>query len=435
MDKKKTTETLCTVPWNHVAVYQNGEYGICCQCIYNAGGRLQQDDKIERVDQTTINNLRNHPMYVELRRSMLNGEKHSLCKLCWDDEELGKGTKRQNQITTYQDVVDKILASEDKSGYIDSNEFPINYIDLRLGNLCNLACHSCGPNDSSLWLDYYEWKDFGINNRPGKYDVINVGASKRINSNDFVYYKTPEFKNFTDKVLPTTNRIYFTGGEPLINKRHYDILDFCIENDLAKNITLEYNTNGTTVNKNLLEQWRNFKAIEICFSVDAMGLLANYVRFPSNWDNIIENLRLIDNSDIDQITGTINTTVSILNVMQFPEYSAWHYKQNFKKFKRFIDWNRLIFPVHLNVQVLPHKTKMMIVEHYNEFFSKCDVPELKEHVYGIIYHMIKEDKSKHFFETVLAIHKQDKLRNQSYKDHVPWLEETFSEFFDNEQKA
>ena len=87
-------DTICTIPWNHMAIMQNGEYGICCQCIYTAGGRMITGNTPENILQTDIDTVRNHPTIVDLRRSMLAGEKHDLCKLCWDEEALGLQSKR-----------------------------------------------------------------------------------------------------------------------------------------------------------------------------------------------------------------------------------------------------------------------------------------------------------------------------------------------------
>ena len=292
----------------------------------------------------------------------------------------------------------------------------------------------CGPGDSSLWLDYWDTDEFFIGGRPGTYKLNKVGASIKVDSNDFAYYKTDQFKSFIEKALPTVNRIYFTGGEPLINKKHYEILDFCIEHDIAKNITLEYNTNGTTLNKNLLDQWRHFAQVDICFSIDAMGPLANYIRYPSDWDTVYNNMKLVDDSDVYQIRCTTNCTVSILNVMHLPEFFTWLYKQNFKKFKPHLGWNRAVFPTFLNVQILPLETKKYITNYYDNFIAESDIPGIKDQIYSIIEYMNQEDKSSRLFESCLAISRQDKFRDQSIRDLLPWLADIYDTNFKNGNK-
>lgn len=424
MDNEERKKTICTIPWTHTAVYQNGEYGMCCMCVYNAGGRLFTGDKAENIMETDIDDVRNHPTYVELRKSMLAGEKHDLCKLCWDEEALGgRHSKRQGQQVIYRDVLEKILDKGDPTGHIDNTEFPVQYLDLRLGNLCNLACRSCGPGDSSLWLEYLGYDKFTIAHRPGTYHITNENKVYKIKEDDFNYWKKDEFETFLHKVLPNVNRIYFTGGEPLINKRHYEILDYCIEKGFAKNINLEYNTNGTTLNKNLLEQWRHFKFVDVCWSIDAMGDLANYVRYPSDWKVIERNMRMFDEIDIPHLRGSTNATVGIFNVMHLPEFSTWFHKQKFKKFRPNLNWHRLVFPIVYNVQILPAETKKMITDYYDDFIAKSDVPDIKYHIYNIITFMNQEDQSIRMPEFRVMVDRQDKLRNQNVRDSVPWLGE------------
>lgn len=424
MDKEERKKTICTIPWTHTAVYQNGEYGICCMCVYNSGGRLFTGDKPESVMENDIDTVRNHPTYVELRKSMLAGEQHELCKLCWDEEALGgRHSKRQGQQHIYRDTLEKILEIGDPTGHIDVNEFPIQYLDLRLGNLCNLACRSCGPDNSSLWLEYLGFKQFTVGGRPGTYNISNENKVYKIVEEDFNYWKSDKFDEFLVRVLPTVNRIYFTGGEPLINKRHYQILDYCIEKGFAKNIELEYNTNGTTLNMNLLNQWREFKFVDVCFSIDAMGPLANYVRYPTDWDVIERNMRMFDDIDIPHLRGSTNATISIFNIMHLPEFFTWFHKQKFKKFKRNLCWHRLVFPKIYNVQILPAETKKMITEYYDNFIANSDIPDLKHNIYNIITFMNQEDQSIRMPEFRIMVDRQDRLRNQNVRDEVPWLGE------------
>jgi len=422
MDREERKKTICTIPWTHSAVYQNGDYGICCMCVYNSGGRLFTEEKASNIAETDIDVVRNHPTYVELRKSMLAGEKHPICKLCWDEEDLGgRHSKRQGQQFFYKDTLEKILDEADPTGHIDNEKFPVQYLDLRLGNLCNLACRSCGPDNSSLWVDYQYGRQFTINGRPGTYEIIEENKILKIKQDDFNYWKKPELDDFLHKVLPTVNRIYFTGGEPLINKKHYEILDYCIENDFAKNIEIEYNTNGTTLNKNLLEQWRQFKLVDVCWSIDAMGDLAHYVRYPSDWNVIERNLRMFDEIDIPHLYGSTNATISIFNIMHLPEFATWFYEQKFKKFRPNLNWHRLVFPRSYCVQTIPPYAKKMITEYYDSYIANSDIPDLEYNIYNIIKFMNQQDNSIFMPEFRTLLDRQDELRNHNVRDYIPWL--------------
>jgi molybdenum cofactor biosynthesis enzyme MoaA len=423
--------TICTIPWNHLAVMQNGEYGICCQCVYHAAGRLITDNKPENIKTKDLNEIRNHPMFVELRRSMMAGEKSPMCKLCWDEESLGIKSKRQNQQHIYRETLNKILEDTNKSGVIDNNEYPLNYLDLRLGNLCNLKCRTCGPGDSSLWIeDLYDTgsKTFRIQNMTNVYEIEKKDNTYKIKSDDFQYYNNEKFINNLKEVLLNIDRIYFTGGEPLINKQHYRILDYCIEKDLAKNITLEYNTNGTALNKNLLEQWKHFSQVVICFSIDGINDMAHYVRYPSNWKIIEQNIREIDNSELTNIQCTTNFTLNILNVKHFLEVLNWFHTKNKKKFGKKFHWHRLLGPIWLNLQILPEGTKNEITSLYEDFINNSDIPNIRDHIWPAIEFMNAADLSVQLPITKKRIDDIDKIRNQKLVDYVLWLAEVLENY-------
>jgi len=419
-------DKICTIPWNELAIMQNGDYGICCQCIFHSSGRLITDKKTENILKTDIETVRNHPSYVELRRSMLAGEESPLCKLCWDDEKLGLVSKRMSQKNCYPDLYEKITNSTDRTGRIDAKEFPLNYLDLRLGNLCNLKCRSCGPVDSSLWIeDTYETgqKTFKILNN--HYEIELKGNSYKIKSEDFQYYNSDNFEKELSKVIDKIDRIYFTGGEPLINKKHYDILDLCINLGLAKNIVLEYNTNGTTLYKNLLNQWNHFKSVNLCFSIDGMNELAHYIRYPSKWETIEQNLLLIDNSELKNLSCNTNMVINIFNIKHFPEILTWFYEQGFKKFPPFLNWRRMIGPAELTVQVLPLSTKKEITELYVDFIAKSNIPNIESHIWPLIDFMNEKDRSFLLPLAKKKVKQIDRVRNQNIKDYVPWLSDIF----------
>lgn len=419
-------ETICTIPWNHMAIMQNGEYGICCQCIYTAGGRMITDNTPENILQTDIDSVRNHPTIVDLRRSMLAGEKHNLCKLCWDEEALGLQSKRIGHQLLYPKTTQKIVDSTDRSGVIDTETFPLEYLDLRLGNLCNLKCRSCGAGDSSLWVeDVYNLgqKEFRIFGMPNSFEIVNVNGVIKINSEQYQYYNTEQFKTAIEKSLPNVTRIYFTGGEPLLNKKHYEILDYCIENNLAKNIVVEYNTNGTTLNPNLLSQWSHFHHVLICFSIDAMGQLAHYVRYPSKWDVVEKNMRLIDKCELNNITCTTNFTASMLNIKHLPEMTEWFYEQNWRKFHNVLTWHRLVGPNWLNIQVLPAEVKQQITNLYEEYYERSKIPNIKQHIQPLIEYMNERDSTRLLMSTKLNITAVDKVRKQKLANYIPWLAE------------
>ena len=103
----------------------------------------------------------------------------------------------------------------------------------------------------------------------------------------------------------------FTGGEPLLIKKHYELLEKCIELDVAKNIGLHYNTNGTQLNmKALNELWPKFKIVDCHFSIDGVGEKFEFQRHPAKWNNALSNMSIF-NKTVSYTHLTLPTICSV----------------------------------------------------------------------------------------------------------------------------
>jgi sulfatase maturation enzyme AslB (radical SAM superfamily) len=119
--------------------------------------------------------------------------------------------------------------------------------------------------------------------------------------------------NFTN-----LKKLYVAGGEPTAMPEFYDFLDRCIE----ENKTFEFlvNTNATKLNTRFRTQLKSLPHLQFVISLEGVGDINHYVRWPSQWDTIVENMKyLVENGH--QIT--INTTVSIYNVTRLYELFRW----------------------------------------------------------------------------------------------------------------
>ena len=121
---------------------------MCCQMISGTFGKLG----INVNENKDFETIRNSSRLNLIRKQMLQGTKPKLCNLCWIEEENNIKSKRLDQNSIYSDIFEKALQYTNKNGSIDVKKFPLKYLDLRLGNKCNLACRSCVP-DSSNWYE------------------------------------------------------------------------------------------------------------------------------------------------------------------------------------------------------------------------------------------------------------------------------------------
>ena len=95
----KFKKSFCVLPWNHAATNSNGSVRMCCQMIYGDSdmpfGDLRKEDGTSLTHLDDINEHRNAPHWKKLRKMMLEGKRHDVCKVCWDEEANGIESKRQ----------------------------------------------------------------------------------------------------------------------------------------------------------------------------------------------------------------------------------------------------------------------------------------------------------------------------------------------------
>ena len=273
----------CVLPFNSVSINAEGGIRQCC----NAHGVVSKtyvgyDD--------TLNNK----FIKEIRQAFINDKRHSACDRCWKMEDAGTRSFRQyaNNDEDYG-VRGKALLLKPEIKYHD-----IEYIDITLGNTCNLACRMCNPYSSSLVAK--QMKELKLYSGPT--DITLESAAKQ---------KVIEL--FSNAI--NLKKVYLLGGEPLINEMHDEILDLLIDIGVAKNIVLHYNTN-LQVNKlsTYLEKWNHFKKIDIQASIDGHGTVYEYIRWPGKWDKLYKNLfEIVSSTDPFKYNIGIAATIQNIN--------------------------------------------------------------------------------------------------------------------------
>jgi len=408
---------ICPLPWNHISIQHNGDYRMCCQCVYPPFGKPGM-----RVQDVDIDSVRNSELHKRVRRQMLAGEEPAECKLCWDEEALGLKSKRVHMLTHYS--IDKIQTAP-IDGSINIEEFPLQYVDIRFGNLCNLKCRTCGPPDSSLWYEDFvalntpnktEFDYYGTN----KYQLENINNVWTLKHDDFTWYDDENFWTSFAKLIPYIDRLYLTGGEPWFNKAQWRLLELCVSIGYSKNILLEYNSNMTKIPDYAKGLWDQFKLIQVGCSIDAVGDLANYIRFPSKWEEVEANVRKI--AEMNTMTAKFAPTISVFNVLGFLDLIDWLQFNRVYRLRPIPSFHILQGPDYQNLTVLPLETKKMIVERYEYWFSLADFREkLRLQLTPILDFMMSADNSHLLPKLKSNTQKLDSIRNQNIRDFLPWL--------------
>ncbi|MFS4459337.1 twitch domain-containing radical SAM protein [Bdellovibrio sp. HCB2-146] len=338
---------ICPLPWLSLAVRNDGVHRVCCHANVSEGRGVLRDsqNQVQRADEQPIAEVRNSESLKEIRRQMLKGEWPAACGRCHREESLGLRSKRIYASEFLDLPFQKYQDGTAQDGSIPISEWPIEDLDLRFGNKCNLKCRMCGPSDSNAWY--------------GDFEALQGRAFQP--EGNFSWYQDERFWEQLFQQTEKLQHIYLVGGEPLLIKQHFSFLRRLADTGRASQVTLEYNSNLTVLPDEVLEIWRSFKEVKVGVSVDGYGELNNYIRHPSVFKNIENNLLKLDAAPI-HLNAWIATTLSIYNFLDLNELLIWKVRMNFSrvgvsKEKPLITPHFLHKPSHLSLKCLPAAIK------------------------------------------------------------------------------
>jgi len=430
------SKTFCPLPWIHLATRPNGDVRVCCTA--NASGAGKEDDKtagLVKQDGVAMN-LRDHTIEQvwnseHMRRTrlqMLNDEIPESCRKCFYEESKGIVSKRQWETEVWKQRldIDSIVAKTDEQGNIPVD---IPYFDLRLGNMCNLKCTMCSPHDSSSWIK--EWKLLYP-----KYTNEDLKRDQSWDENfDYTWYKKGTFLDSMKDQAKYIKELYFAGGEPLMIPEHYNILQFMVDEGYAKDCCIRYNSNGTVLKDKLFVLWSHFKEVTFNFSIDAYGDKNDYIRYPSQWKEIENNLRILDDSGTNTRIN-IASAVQLLNAPYLGELAEWKASQQFSKVNNMpfggglISTHLVYFPSYLNVRVLPKELKEFTKSQIETFVERQKFntdwnrsPMGKTRWLGLIDYMMAEDWTNKLPQLKDYLETLDKSRGTDFRKTFPELGE------------
>jgi MoaA/NifB/PqqE/SkfB family radical SAM enzyme len=329
-------DKFCILPWVSLEASPIGTVRPCCL----AEEEILDDDgnKFELIS-AEFSAVQNSKYMKDLRQQFLDQKQPRTCRKCWNEERSGRTSKRMHTLDRLKHVV------SDSSWTADAK--PLMFLDLKLGNICNLKCRICGSWSSSQFAA----EELHFVNRAEKktsihYEMLKKGAWPREN---------PGFWREIDAVLDQIRYIEFTGGEPFMIQEHFDMLQGIVDRGIAHQVEIHYNTNGTQWPENAEEIWQHFKTVEIAFSIDDLDSRFEYQRTNATWSDVGQNLERFRElrSRHNNITLQVCATVNVFNVFYLENLANWIDTQQFD----FIYWNMLHEAYYLSVGTMPDRAK------------------------------------------------------------------------------
>ncbi|EPF19572.1 MAG: radical SAM protein [Microcystis aeruginosa Ma_MB_F_20061100_S19] len=162
------------------------------------------------------------------------------------------------------------------------------------------------------------------------------------------------------------NLLLFAGGEPLIHPMFPAILKKLIDTDHAGHISLYISTNGTVYNRRLSEMLKQFLSVELAFSVEGIGQLQEYIRYPSRWERIARNIFAFQK---DHISLSVRPTAQAYNIFGILDLVRWCQENGLRFCLDSIVWS----PKFLSLDMLPQVLIDEAFQDWQQFLaSECD---------------------------------------------------------------
>ena len=387
-------KTICMLPWVSIETSPLGTTRPCCLAdeeIVDETGRKYD------LNETNLEVVYHSKYMQDLRKQFRAGEKPETCKRCWDEEDAGRDSKRINSQIRLKELYKQV-------DWANNDPDQLWFVDLKLGNICNLKCRICGSWSSSKWAEE-EMQYVKEHTNPKEhiaYTWLKQGAWPR---------KTTTFWDNMRELIPNIKYFEFTGGEPWMIQEHFDLLQYAVDTGHSQNIDIHYNTNATQDPIPHFALWKEFGRVDIAFSIDNIGQRFEYERFGADWEraNTIVDVVHAHRQVMPNITTQLCFTINIQNIYYLDELLAW---ADTKKFTS-IYFNMMHSPEYMNIQnMTPAAQELVLNKLKTTFWTSPHYQQEIDNIIKFIELGEGSDGKRFLFE----MQRTDAYRKQNFID-------------------
>jgi MoaA/NifB/PqqE/SkfB family radical SAM enzyme len=300
------SKSICAYPWAGAAVRPDGTILPCCKFDHNKefGNVFDQDP-------------RSSDAWNNLRSKMILGGMLKSCESCYKEEQSGIESLRQQSLKFYSPI--------------NTTPIKLKQLEVSFNNLCNLACVHCSEEFSTKW---YSEK---VKHR----DHPTVGITQH--KFDYLEWDLSEVRYL--KII---------GGEPMMAQDKF--IELLRRLDRA-NLNVIVATNATILPndelKNLLE---SCAGVSFKVSLDGVGLVNNWIRWPSKFDDIEKSIDILETwwGNNQNIRLEFHSVIGVYNILYLE--NLVNYIKRRSSWDSSWDWIR--YPSWQALNVMPNKIEL-----------------------------------------------------------------------------
>ena len=444
---------FCLAKWTQVTIHLHN--GLTHSCHHPTPHKIPLVEI--RNNQSALHNTK-YKKYK--RKEMLEGKRPAECEYCWKVEDNSKSFS--DRVFKSEEPWSQPFLKEISNLGWRENYNP-KYVEVAFSNACNFKCSYCGPMFSSKWIEEIE--------KYGAYPTTDsFNGLEQIKAENKLPYKHSDENPYVDAFWEWWPDLYrdlhtfrITGGEPLLAKDTWKVLDYIIEHPTPnKNLHLAINSNlgvpDNLIDKfiekiNKLEEENRVSDFVIFTSVDGWGKQAEYGRHGLDFDKFWKNIDKIL-SKCPTVTIGIMCTYNAFSVLSFDKLikGVYEYKKKYSSMNRAwntavsLDTSFLRYPSHQTVQILPKEFSENVnqsaelaksleeIYHttHNEFgvtygFSEIEITKIKRIYDWMLSEQDENILKRNRFNFYKFVNEHDKRRGVNFLETFP----EYIEFYDS----
>jgi hypothetical protein len=307
----------------------------------------------------------------DIKKTLLSGQQHSACQKCWDIEASGHLSRRQQENKFLDYKLDRDL-EKIQQDCVDNKSTTLLY-QITTSNLCNQACVTCDSSASTKWHELDR-----------KMDVAQI-----------LHHSINDFSKEID--YTNAKRIEILGGEPLFDPVSLQLLDQLLANN-NRDCFISVVTNGSiTLKPAQIHKLKQLNDLNICISIDGIGSVFEYMRWPGKWPKLLEN---IEQYKSIAKTITVSYTISAVNALYYDQTVEWFDKNNLS-----YNHNIVTYPDWASLTNMPAPLKNVLSQRNNFVSNFCKING-------------NETPMSIFSKNLIA---QDQVKKINIQDYMPEL--------------
>jgi len=353
---------FCLAKWTQVTMHLHN--GTTHSCHHPKPHKIPLEEVL--ANPTALHNTK---FKKEIRKEMLDDKKPDECDYCWNIENASYAFSDRT-LKSSEPWSAPYLEDILKSGW--KKNYNPKYVEVSFSNTCNFKCSYCGPQYSSKWMEEI--------NTHGPYKTsTNYNDIEWFKKEDTMPYLASENNPYVDAFWKWWPEMYqdlhtfrITGGEPLLNKDTFKILDYIIETPTPnKKLSLCINSN-LGIPKKLFDEFvlKIEKILDkelvhefiIFTSCDTWGAQAEYIRNGFDYNIFKERIDFL----LDKFKPLTIDIMSTYNALSVPNYKyliedvvelkrRHHNPYRYWGSSLLLDSSYLRFPEHQSVKILEDK--------------------------------------------------------------------------------